>query len=151
MVKESRSIINSKNGKLGGRPKGKKMGKTLEREAAIDRIRQIVYKNTDRLLATQLSMAVGTMHIVKIEKVAGVIGSSIVKDEKELPHAMKCILDPDLQGRDDESDSVYYHLRTDKPDERSVENLLDRAHGKPAQSIDLGNRDDKPFLISVDE
>ena len=142
-----------KNGGAGrgqGRKKGSKAGKTIEREFAIERIRQHVYKNQDKLIATQMAMAQGSNYIAKIFKDDdGILKTAIVKDEDELAEGLRCVLDPEAEGKSKDG-KIFYQLRTDKPDGRALENLLDRAHGRPAQSVDLGNKDDKPFLIQID-
>lgn len=145
---KSRSEQNRKNGKLGGRPKGKKAGKTLEREAEIERIRQFVYRKTDILLQAQFSLATGTRTLMRevCSKKTGKCWGEQVKDPDEIGKVCSQI------GRDGNGnvDGDYYWIEIDKPDERAIENLIDRAHGRPAQSIDLGNKDDAPFLIRID-
>ena len=37
---------------------------------------------------------------------------------------------------DTEGGKKYYHITTSKPDNKAIENLLDRAFGKPQASVD---------------
>jgi hypothetical protein len=130
-----------------GRPPGK-TPKRLERDAELERIRQHVYNNADKLVATQMSIAHGTNYIVKITKTATGLQSELVTDPKELAEALKLILDPKKEGKGDKK--LYYQIRTDKPDARAIENLLDRAFGRPTQPLEQGDKE-KPFLIKIDQ
>jgi hypothetical protein len=47
------------NGKLGGRPLGRRNEKTLEREAQLERFRQRVFEAFDPLINAQISLARG--------------------------------------------------------------------------------------------
>jgi len=120
--------------KLGGRPDGSLAVSTIERNAKLDRLRQHVYNHTDKLIATQMSIAHGTNYVVKSYISGGKLQVDTVTDPKELAEALKCILDPKLEGK--AKDKTYYQIRTDKPDARAIENLLDRAYGKPNQTIE---------------
>src|ERR1700712_5242188 len=55
------------NGKLGGRPLGRKNNATLEKELILERIRQRVYQSADLLADAQLSLARGTSFLFKAD------------------------------------------------------------------------------------
>lgn len=120
--------------KLAGRKPGQTTSNVLERDLNLNKLRQHVYDNTDKLVATQMAIAHGTNYIVKSYISGGKLQVDTVTDKKELVEALKCILDPKLEGKS--KDKTYYQIRTDKPDARAIENLLDRAYGKPNQTIE---------------
>ena len=55
------------NGKLGGRPLGRKNNATLEKEVMLERIRQRVFQAADVLVDAQLALARGTSYLFKAD------------------------------------------------------------------------------------
>jgi len=137
-------------GRGQGRKKGKKEPKTLEKEKELERIRQIVYKNTDKLMSAKMSLALGTRVLMRRkwnDKLNRYERAEQVADEKEIACVISEINGP--EGSLDEGD-YYFWIEAQRPEGRDIDNIWDRAFGKPPQSIDLGNKDDKPFLIRID-
>jgi hypothetical protein len=61
-------IASKKNGLLGGRPKGRKSNKTLEREAAAKVFGDMVRQTMKPLFHSQLSIAHGVSFVYRIDR-----------------------------------------------------------------------------------
>lgn len=55
------------NGKLGGRPSGRKNNATVEKEAMLERIQQRAYQSADILVDAQLSLERGKSYLFKAD------------------------------------------------------------------------------------
>jgi len=133
------------NGIKGGRPKGRKNNKTLERELALERIRQRVFEATDVLVNGQLTNARGVSYLYKIEKTK-VIGPKggisyraerpkLVTNEYEIENYLAGLIEEG--DADDQNDpaATYYYITTEKPETPAAKELWDRALGKAPQAI----------------
>ena len=60
-----------RNGLFGGRPKGAKGKKTLEKEALRDRVRQLFAKHINALAYAQIQQALGLRYLVTRDKHTG--------------------------------------------------------------------------------
>lgn len=147
-----------KNGTKGGRPKGKKSKKTLEREAVLDAFRTRVMKSADLLFDAQLTLARGQTFLYKIEKELQIgpkggkkyIRSKpkLVTDQWEIESYLEGhIVNGDLDDTSDPS-ATYYFLTTKEPNNQAVDSLLNRLWGKPAQTLDIPP-DGRPLLIGI--
>ncbi len=56
-----------RNGKKGGRPKGRKNNATLEKEAALAAFQERVRKNIEPLFDAQMTLARGCSHLAFIQ------------------------------------------------------------------------------------
>lgn len=119
----------SENGKLGGRPLGRKNDTTLIREARLERIKERVNEATDVLVNSQLSLARGLSFLYRIDKDAK--GSN--KKPELVTHQYE--IEAYLNGNVDEDS--YYYITTERPDNQAINALFDRTHGKASQSVDL--------------
>jgi hypothetical protein len=57
---------------------------------------------------------------------------------------MQRLIDTGVLGKD------YLIVIGSEPDHKAAANLLDRGFGRPTETIDLGNKDDQPFIIELD-
>lgn len=132
-----------------GRKKGGKNAETIEREAALTAFRRRVIKHADELFDSQMQLARGCSILYRIDEVGKRKEHVIVTSAEEIKRFL-----------DGETGADYYYITTEKPDNKAVDSLLDRALGKPTQSIEMSGRDGEPIettntwnldTLSVDE
>lgn len=117
-----------------GRPKGRKDDATLEKEKVNKEVQQRIFKAAQRILDKQLALAEGCAYLMLVTTVV-----RNKKSHKEVetitdPQIISDYLDGSLE--DEKENNEYYYITTEKPDNRALENLLDRGLGKPSQSVD---------------
>ena len=122
------------NGKKGGRPPGKKTQATLEKEAALARFRERIIKSVDPLFDSQFTLARRCSYLYRIDDVKE--GKEIrrkhvfVTNPEEIREALDSIEEGDFEDG-------YYYITTEKPENNAIRDMLDRAFGKPSQSLDI--------------
>lgn len=119
-----------------GRKKGSLARKTLERIAVNAAFNQRVMAHADRLFHAQLSLAVGSQQVFRIDEVKGDDGKP--KRVHELvtnPDEIKKLLD-EHDGCDGVVDGNYYYLSNVLPDNRALDSMLNRGLGKPKESVE---------------
>lgn len=136
-----------KGNKYGGKNKGGKNPKTLEREAVLMAYRQRTMKIADSLLDSQLVLAKGQTYLYKInkEKITGEKGKVWYKNKKPVlvtdPDEIKDYLDRKVTEGDEDDDkdpaATYYFLTTKDPDGSVIDSILDRTFGRAVQSVEL--------------
>lgn len=144
------------NGLKGGRPKGSKSPKTLEKEAVLREYKTRVMGVTNILLNSQLTLAKGQQYLFKIEKkkLTGPKGGvsyipqrpKLVTSQIEIQNYLEGLLD-ESDIDDNDPAATYYYLTTKDPNSQTIDSMLDRTFGKSAQSIDLTNNG-KSFAVS---
>lgn len=134
--------IARENGKKGGRPKGSKASHTLEAQEKKKRIIQRVNEATDVLIDAQLSLARGTSFLYRIDK------DEKGKNKKPELVTTQYEIEAYLRGDYDHDPDSYYYITTVKPDNKAIDSLLDRVHGKANQSI--SGPDGKELRITFD-
>jgi len=126
---DKRSITSAENGrKFGGRPKGSWASHTIEAAKKKEYIVRRVNAATEKIMNSQLSLAQGVSFLYRIDK-----------DEKgnnEKPELVvsQTEIEEYLRGDFDYSKS-YYYITTEKPDNRAIDSLLDRVHGKSSPDV----------------
>ena len=130
--------------KAGGKRigSGRKKGVVgLEKTKVMVYIRKRVSKNLDTLLSAQLQLARGCSFLYKaVTKGTGKTSKKervLVTDKNEISD----YLDGKFEGMQD-----YYYVTTEKPDNKAIESLLDRALGKSTSNLDVKS-DGKPIPI----
>lgn len=135
LVNKPLEEVNSGRGGLrepkGGRPKGSLDKKTLEQKVVLEAFKQRIMKNINKLVNTQLTLAMGCSYLFKINDVS--LSSqkrkhTIVTDPVEI----KQFLDGELDT------TKYYYITTKSPDGKAIDSLIDRLFGKATQQVDLG-------------
>lgn len=123
---------------LGGKRAGagKKKGSTASHtKEALEKKRHIqsrVGRNINKLVNAQLNLAQGCTYLYRIDKETNTKGKEVQK------HALVTDEEEILAYLDgNQEDGNYYYITTDKPDNRAIENLLDRAYGRPAQTLEV--------------
>lgn len=129
-----------------GRKRGGKNKATLEKQAVNEAFNQRVMLAADALFNAQLKLATGSQKIFRIdeEEVDGKIKKShvLVTDADEIKRLLD--LHDGSSGIVDES---YYYFTEIAPDNRAIDSLLNRALGKPKESVDLQHSGNMVFDI----
>ena len=136
---------------LRGRPKGAFNVKTLEQRLIKKDFDQRVMRISQKLFASQASLALGQQFLFKIDKEFVKTGTKkngddngywknlppkLVTDQFEIESYLESLANGDID--DDQSpDKVYYFITTKEPNNNAVDSLLNRVHGKPKESIEM--------------
>lgn len=152
--------IARENGKKGGRPKGKKSAKTLEREAVLRAFRERAMRSADLLFDAQLSLAKGQTFLYKIEKELQIgpkggkkyVNSKpkLVTNQNEIEGYLEGLVnDGDMEDENDPN-ATYYYLTTKEPSNYAADSLLDRTFGKATQRLEHTGEGGRPINIKFD-
>lgn len=121
-----------------GRPKGSLDPDTKLRHQAEAEYKRRVAGMTDKLLNSQLSLALGEVNLYK----KTVRGNKTITSMVDDPETVKSYLSGDLEDGDNE----YFYLATKSPDNKALDSVLDRTYGKAKQSVDV-TTDDEPINV----
>ena len=127
-------------GRGQGRKKGSKLPKTLEKLKQLEALKQRVFAMTNKLVNAQAMIALGTHKMICVHKTAEGMKAETVRDEDR----MQSFLDTGVYGKD------YLIVVGKEPDFRAGDALLNRAYGKPTESVEHSGRDGKPLIIKLD-
>ena len=119
----------------GGRPKGKKSEKTLEKERVMEAYRQRAMKSADRLLSAQMSLALGQQFLYRIDKKRQKDGS--YRNDKPVLVTSESEIRDYLDGVFDGESDCYYYITTKEPENQALEGILNRTFGKPSETIEM--------------
>lgn len=146
------------NGKKGGRPKGKKSAATLEKEKVLAEVRQRIMRNAQLILDAQMSLARGQQFLYKIEKkkkIGPKGGVSyerqkpvLVTSEWEIREYLDGISEHGYANADNDQEATYYFITTKEPSNLALDSMLNRALGKPTESLELTGKDGGPISLS---
>ncbi len=119
-----------------GRPRGKPTKATLEKQKVSEAFNQRVLAKADALFNAQLTLAVGSMKVFRIDEVEADGG----KKKREHVHVtdaeeIKALLD-EHDGANGVVDGVYYYFSDVPPDNKAIEAMLNRALGKPKETLE---------------
>jgi hypothetical protein len=120
----------------GGRPKGSLNKSTLEQRKVLEAFNQRVMAKADALFNAQLTLAIGSMKVFRIDEIEGENG----KKKREHVHVtdadeIKALLD-EHDGAAGVVDGVYYYFQDVLPDNKAIEAMLNRALGKPKETLE---------------
>lgn len=125
----------------GGRPKGSKSKTTIQREEALELAKDIIAGRTRKLIDIQTILAMGAIkvfkscsHYVGTGKNARKITEKpvVVTDDDEIINAIDHYFH---EGESPNDDLTYYFVATKDPENKAIDSLLDRAYGKPKESV----------------
>src|SRR5262244_3371756 len=116
----------------GGRPRGKKMLKTLEKEQAREYVRQVVTARLESLLEAQLDNAEGIRQLMMRDPKTGKF-ERITGDAKQIDKALK-------------SKNACW-IYTKDPNVQAFTDLMNRALDKPSEHVSITGADDGPLVI----
>jgi len=153
LSKEERRQIARENGKKGGRPPGSKNLMTLEKEKVAAELQNRIYHVANRLLDSQLTVALGVSYLYKIEKevITGPRGGTIIKslppvlvtDEWEIRDYLQGLVDIENGGsKDYDRAATYYYITTQLPGSHAIDSMLNRGFGRATQSIEVKKVED---------
>lgn len=136
-----------------GRPRGSKNPLTKKVGIKEKTIKERVLKNVDDLVTSQIALAKGLSYLYKIN-MKNVNGRRkaihiLVTNPKEIQEY--------LDG--DRGDEEYYYITAEKPDNRAIDSLLDRAFGKAGQTnknehelnVNIISYEEKPKIASGED
>lgn len=133
-----------------GRKRGSKNKATLEKAAVQEAFNQRVLNAADLLFNAQFKLAVGSQKVFRVDEteVEGKIKRVhvLVTDAEEI----KGLLD-EHDGADGDFEGNYYYFQSVMPDNRAIDSMLNRALGKPKETLDLGNKDGEAFKMSIED
>lgn len=132
--------------KGGGGIKGRKTQKVLDRMKAKQLILERITRNADKLYEAQFRLATGVQILFVIRTDSK--GKRMPAEQITDPEIIAAFLDGNL----DDSEDEYYFIATQKPDNKAIKDMLDRAFGRPTEKIDMevGVREKRPpKIVSV--
>lgn len=132
--------IAQKNGKKGGRPKGKKNSATIDREKVLELAKDIIAGRTRKLIDTQTILAIGAIKVFVIKSHWEGAGKNkrkvkskpeIVSNDEDI---IKVIDYEYGEGEDPNTDDEYFFVMTKDPDNQAINSLMDRTYGKATEN-----------------
>ena len=134
----------------GGRPKGSLNKSTLEQRKVLEAFNQRVMAKADALFNAQLTLAVGSMKVFRIDEIQD--GKKTRREHVHVTDAdeIKRLLD-EHDGAAGTVDDVYYYFQDVLPDNKAIEAMLNRALGRAAETIKHENTDGSPLLAPLAE
>jgi hypothetical protein len=133
-----------------GRPEGSKNRATLERQAVADAFNQRVMQKADALFNAQLSLAVGSARVFRVDEEGEGKNKKRVHTLVTSEDEIKTLLD-EHDGGAGVVDGVFYYITTVQPDNRALDSLLNRALGKPKETHEHSGPEGQPIPISIIE
>jgi hypothetical protein len=130
-----------------GRPKGSKNKATLEQQAVQEAYNQRVMQKADDLFHAQLTLALGSVRFFRVEEVGDGKNTKRVHVLVTDTDKIKTVLD-ETDGTDGAGTTIgedYYFVTHILPDNKAIDSMLNRALGKPKDTLDIGNKDGQPF------
>ncbi len=156
-TQKKKKVTSKENGKLGGRPKGRKNDATLEREVILKALHQRTLAAADILLDAQLVLARGQQYLFKIEKyyqtIVGNKGKKskvlrakppkLVTDPLEIREYLENEISKEFGGDADLNDpeATYYFITTKDPDIRAIGAMFKRTFGNSIKPVALSEED----------
>lgn len=133
-----------------GRKLGSKDKATLEQQKVLEAFNQRVMAKADALFNAQLYLAVGSMKVFRIDETGE--GKSKKREHVHVTDAdeIKVLLD-EHDGAPGVVDGVYYYFTDVSPDNRAIDSMLNRALGKPKDTVEHQNPDGSPLMQPVAE
>jgi hypothetical protein len=119
-----------------GRPRGKKMLKTLEKEQAREFVRQYVTEHLEPMIKAQIANACGVQHFFLRDPSTGQFKQ--ITDPDEIEAALNV---------ENASEGSTYWIFTQNPNVQAFTDLLNRALDKPAEHVQIAGADDGPIQI----
>lgn len=122
-----------------GRRKGSANKATLERMAVMRQLEQRIMGAADRLFEAQFTLARGTSHLYRVDMVGDKRTVVLVTDTEEIRAYF------DALEQETEPDGFYF-ITAEKPDNRAIDSMLDRAFGKSVARHELSGPGGVPLI-----
>lgn len=151
-VTEKKLKANRANAVKGGRPKGRKDNKTLEREKVLEAMRQQIMQRAEALVRAAFIPAMGVNFVYRIDETKNEKGRVVHKEHVlvEDPHEIAMALDQIEEGSVDPEDK-YYYISSKAPDFRAAEMLINRVFGKSKEMVEVTNPDGNLKTIIINK
>lgn len=120
--------------KGAGRKAGGKNRATLEKEAVLAAFNQRVMQKADVLFNAQLSLAVGSMKVFRIDEEGEGAKKKRVHVHVTDADEIKALLD-EHDGGAGIVEGVYYYFADVLPDNRAIDSLMTRTFGRPTEHV----------------
>ena len=120
--------------KGAGRPKGSVEDKTVRKRAVKKAIDERVMRHADKLFHAQLTKAVGSVMVFRVDKGR----SKTVHTQITDPAEIKRFLD-EHGGQSGIVGDSFYFVTDVAPDNRAIDSMLDRTFGRANKSIELSD------------
>lgn len=127
----------------GGRPKGSISPQTKEKMDALKMYRERVSKIAGKLLEAQTVEALGFHKMVRIETKKNGKYKEICTVTN--PEEFDSLLADGVLGKD------YILVAAASPNYKASESILNRAFGRPTETVEVSGRDGKPMIIRLDK
>lgn len=117
----------------GGRPKGMQWESTKQKNIANREFRDRIIRSMMPLMNAQMSLAQGVQHLYVVR--------TIEEDGKRYKQRPQVVQDQEtieayLAGELDNSEDEFFYITTEKPDNKALESLFDRALGKAVTHVE---------------
>lgn len=146
----------SKNGGArpgAGRPKGGENKATKEKRIVKEEMKQRIMRSKDSLLNSQMNLAQGVQMLFKSKKltIEDKEGNVIeIRKEKPILVENQEEIESYLAGEYDDDKDNYYFITIEKPDNKAIDSMFDRAFDKARQNVGLdGGEEGKPIPIEM--
>ena len=154
---DRRSETSKLNALKGGRPKGRKDNKTLEKDAVKAAINKRVYEMSGVLINAQATLARGQTFLYRVDKIKHVGPKGGISYQNQKPvlgtnqQAIEDYLNDLVENGDMQDDkdpsAAYYYLTAKEPSNMAIDSLFNRTLGKPVQP--LSGDEESPIKIDI--
>lgn len=145
----TKAEANRINGRKGGRPKGRKNDKTIEREAAKKAYDQMVLQKLEPVFQSQLVSALGVYFVYRKEHYGTGASKRIEHIQLTEPYEIADALDRIANGENGfSSEEGFCYVMAKGPGDRAIDSMLDRAIGKATTVIATEDAEGKRLPIT---
>ena len=133
-----------------GRPKGGENQATKDKRVVKEEMKQRIMRSKDSLLNSQMNLAKGCQFLFVIETTRFKDKDGKWKEERKKPRIVENqnTIEKYLAGELDNEKDEYYFMTTQKPDNKAIDSMFDRAFDKARQNVGLdGGEEDKPITV----
>jgi len=157
----SRNGTNNK----GGRPKGVKTKRVLDRLKVFEQLKDRGAKMAQSLIGSQALIAHGTHTLMRIDESVEYRDTGktdkqgnpskarfvtkkyeVVTNPKEIEKVFNSFQDVDGSGVVDDK---YYFVTHKDPQNNAIDSILNRVFGRPTESIEVSGKDGEPLAINL--
>lgn len=126
-----------------GRKRGGKNKKTLEKQAITEAFNQRVMIAADSLFHAQLTLALGSVRVFRVDEIEDGKSKKRIHTLVEDVDRIKEVLDETDGSGGATIEDDYYFVQQVSPDNKAIDSLLNRALGKPKDSLDVTSGGEK--------
>ena len=133
-----------------GRPEGAESQATKDKKVVKEEMKQRIMRSKDSLLNSQMNLAKGCQFLFVIETTRFKDKDGKWKEERKKPRIVEDqnTIEKYLAGELDNEKDEYYFMTTQKPDNKAIDSMFDRAFDKARQNVGLdGGEEDKPITV----